>query len=136
MMRTRGLMAGMVMAGALALACNSTFGVEDAVGTWDTISINGVSLPGVFWLYLPSGDSSAVAADALVLEFETAPTCTYTQQLTGQAPVQFDDCTYSVAAGGDVSVTVSGGSVLSGTANGSAMLLADDIGNLYSLRKR
>jgi len=135
-MRTRGLMAGIMMAGALTLACNSTFGVEDAVGTWDTTSINGVSLPGAFWLYLASGDSTAIDAQSLFFEFETAPTCSYTQQLTGQAPVQFDDCTYSVAAGGDVSVTVSGGSVLSGTANGSAMLLADDIGNLYSLRKR
>jgi hypothetical protein len=134
-MATRTTIATVVLAGVLAAACSDAFSVEDVVGTWDVVAINGSDVPGDAWIRAEDGDSTEIPFDDFYFRFLAASDCSITMVIAGIGAVTTDECEYAITAQGDVSITVGGDYVIDGSVDGTAMTLTDEEANLYVLWK-
>jgi len=137
----RARQALLLVVGAMLAGCgDDPFGVEDALGTWDLRQVNDLAISGMtpagVWIRENGGaDSSLVVVESIVLEFQAAAACVWTFDDGIQGAETEDDCGYSIAADGSVSVTV-GGTSLQGTGEGTIMTLRDDATNELVFAKR
>ena len=117
--------------GALALAvgtaCSDAFGVEDILGTWETTSVNGYSVPGTVVL-----EGSSFDIQYYRWTFVDGGHCSATGQVDGE--VHSGDCDYTVNLE-QRTITISFEvNSLQGSIDGNTMTLTDEGDIVWILR--
>jgi hypothetical protein len=70
--------------------CGDPVGIDDVIGTWDTVSVNGYSVPGLVVV-----QDREFEVQYIQWTFENGGACTVVAQIDGEVDA-FDGCSYTV----------------------------------------
>lgn len=115
---------------AAAPACSDTFGVDNVLGIWNTISINGHAVPGTV---IYEGDS--YDAQYVRWAFYDGGLCTLTQQVDG-ITATYDECDYTVNVERETITVTFLFETWDGSVDGDGMTLTDPQDIAWVLRKQ
>ncbi len=119
-----------VLGCAAAPACSDAFGIEDILGVWNTISINGHSVPGTVVYEGDSYDTQYVR-----WAFYDGGQCTLTQQVDGFTET-YDDCDYTANVEQKTIAITFLFETWDGSLDGNNMTLTDPLDVAWILRRQ